>query len=180
MLNRARSQPVNEVLPVRLIDIEPDTCCCGAWQNVTITRWQSRATGPATDRVSRVSAEIRGEYPQGISSVHLIVEGAPLPTPEGRAGLNTLMNAHASQLACVAVLIGGTGFWASAIRAMITGLRSMSSRAYELRLFGSVEEIVAWLPALHARRTAVELNPDELAQALHTANKWQADRPTEP
>jgi hypothetical protein len=160
--------------PQRLIETEPGTCCAGAWANVTITRWQSRATGPAVERVLRVSSEIRAAYPSGISSIHIIREGAAMPTPEGRAGLVKLMNAHADQLACVAIVVGGSGFWASAIRSLVTGMRTVSSRAYQLRLFGSIDGVVAWLPALHTQRTGIAVDPDEFARALAAANAWDA------
>lgn len=158
----------------RVIEVEPGTCSAGAWANLTITRWQNRATGPAVERVARVSREIRAAYPNGISSVHLLCEGTGLPTPEGREGLMRLMNSQVEQLACVAIVIGGSGFWASAIRSMITGLRSMSSRAYELKLMGSIDEVAAWVPGVHTRRTGVAIRNDSLARALAVANQWDA------
>jgi hypothetical protein len=180
MPNAARPRPKAEHGPLQLLETEPGACCTGSWANLTITRWQGRGTGPAVERVAKVSAEVRAQYPSGISSVHLIVEGAGLPTPEGREGLVRLMNAHADQLACVAVVVGGTGFWASAIRSLITGMRAMSSRAYELRLVGHIDEVVSWLPAPHAARSGITLAPADLARVLGAASDWEAGKPLPP
>lgn len=56
-----------------------------------------------------------------------------------------MMTERSSELACVAVVVGGTGFWASAMRNAVIGLRVFASRGFELRLHGSADEVVAWL-----------------------------------
>lgn len=125
----------------------------------------------------RVGDQIRAQYPMGISSVHLIAEGAGLPAADAREGLVKLMNRHTDRLACVGIVVGGTGFWASAIRSFITGMRAVSSRAYELKLVGSIEELVVWLPTQHFKRSGIALDSGELTRALQTASEWRADAP---
>lgn len=159
----------------RIIEVEPETCCAGAWANISLTRWVGRGTAAAVDKVSRVGDEVRTQYPSGVSAIHLIAETAGMPTPEAREGLVKLMNRKTDRLGCVGVVVGGSGFWASAIRSLITGMRAVSSRAYELKLAGSIEEIVAWFPDQHAKRTGISIDPDQLAKALRTANEWRAD-----
>ncbi|HKU43140.1 MAG TPA: hypothetical protein VJR89_33500 [Polyangiales bacterium] len=161
--------------PVRIIEVEPGACCAGAWANISLTRWIGRGTASAVERVARVGDEVRTQYPDGVSAVHLIAEGAGMPTPEAREGLVKLMNRKTDRLGCVGVVVGGSGFWASAIRSLITGMRAVSSRAYELKLAGNIDEIAAWLPEQHARRTGISVDPAELAQALRAANAWRAD-----
>lgn len=161
--------------PARIIEIEPGTCCVGSWANITLTRWVGRGTAPAVERVGRVGDEVRTQYPAGTSAIHLIAEGAGMPTPEAREGLIKLMNRKTDRLGCVAVVVGGSGFWASAIRSLITGMRAVSSRAYELKLAGSIEEVVAWFPDQHAKRTGISIDAKELASALRAANEWRAD-----
>ena len=161
------------------MDVEPGTCCIGAWGNITLTYWEGRGTAPAVERLARLGAEIRAQYPNGTSAIHLIREGAGMPTSEGRDGLTRLMNTNVDRLACVGVMIGGGGFWSSAIRSMITGMRALSSRAYQLKLVGSIEELVAWLPEPHERRTGIAVDPAELRRALETALTWTSNLPAE-
>jgi hypothetical protein len=174
MIETARQKAKAEPPPLRLLEVEPGTCCAGAWANITVTTWQSRGTVPAIERVARVGSVIRSECRSGISSIHLIREGAGLPSPEARAALVKLMNTDVETLACVGIVVGGTGFWASAVRSLITGMRAVSPRSYQLKLVGNIPELAAWLPQPHAARTGVAIDADELAAALHTANAWQA------
>jgi hypothetical protein len=174
MSQGARAEPNATLAPARLIEVEPGTCYAGAWANVAVTLWVSRGTLPAAERVARVSEELRAQFPNGVSSIHLIREGAALPTSEGRERLIKLMNVGAEQLACVGIVVGGSGFWASAIRSLVTGMRAVSSRAYQLKLAGSIGEIVDWLPALHNKRTGSAITAAELQRALEAASAWEA------
>jgi hypothetical protein len=99
----------------------------------------------------------------------LIREGALLPTPEARAGFLQMMRDHAEQLANVAVVVGGSGFWASMMRSAVTGMRFVSPRTFELRLHGRAEEIVRWLPRAHLARCGTHLSDGELADLLLAA-----------
>jgi hypothetical protein len=159
--------------PARLIEIDLGTCYAGAWANVSLTHWVSRGTVSAVDCVARVGTELRAQYPMGTSAVHLIREGAGLPTPEVREGLVKLMNEKVERRGCVGIVVGGTGFWASAVRGLITGLRAASSREYPLKLAGSIDEIVSWFPEPHYKRTTVALDPAEFARALQAASEWR-------
>jgi hypothetical protein len=173
MTQGARAKPKAAFDPARIMEIDPGTCCSGAWANVTLTRWVGRGTLSAVECVARVGAEVRAQYPMGTSAVHLISEGAGMPTPEAREALVKLMNDKADRRACLGVVVGGTGFWASAIRSLVTGMRSISSREYQLKLAGSIDEIVGWLPQLHFKRTGIALDSADFARALQAANEWQ-------
>ena len=169
----ASANPNTVFDPARVIEIDPGTCCAGAWGNVSLTHWFSRGTVSAVECVARVGSDLRAQYPMGTSAVHLIREGAGLPPPEVREGLVKLMNEKVERRGCVGIVVGGTGFWASAIRGLVTGLRSASSREYPLKLAGSIDELVSWLPEPHYKRTTVALDPAELARALRAASEWQ-------
>lgn len=170
-----RAKPNAGFGPVRIIEVEPGVCCVGGWANVSISRWVGPGTVAAVERLARVGDELRAQYPSGLSSVHLIAENAGMPTAEAREGLVKLMNRKADRVGCIGIVVGGSGFWASAIRSLITGMRAVSSRAYEMKLVGSVGEIVAWLPTQHMKRTEIALDPAELTRALTAANEWRAD-----
>jgi hypothetical protein len=168
----ASANPNTVFDPARVIEVDPGVCYAGAWANVSLTHWVSRGTVSAVECVGRVGAELRAQYPMGTSAVHLIREGAGLPTSEVREGLVKLMNEKVERRGCVGIVVGGAGFWASAIRGLITGLRSASTREYPLKLAGSIDELVSWLPEPHFKRTTVALDRAELARALQAASQW--------
>jgi hypothetical protein len=140
---------------------------------VLVVVWESQATMTAVDRMVRASNTLNSAWPTGRSNIHIIADGAGLPTPEVRAHFIDLMKIHAEELACVGVVVGGTGFWTSALRSFVTGLRWLAPRTFDFRLFGTVHEVARWLPPEHAKRTAVNLDSRRLVQILET---WSTPR----
>ena len=52
------------------------------------------------------------------------------------------MKSQANRFGAVAVVIGGSGFLASAVRSFLTGLRLVSPRTFDFRLHGKTSEIL--------------------------------------
>ena len=65
-----------------------------------------------------------------------------------------------NDLRCVAAVVEGTGFWGSAMRSMMGNahLAAHSETSSVMRIHGSIDEVMSWLPAEHARRTGVVLD----------------------
>lgn len=156
------------------VDNEPGVCAIGRCHNITIVVWWSQATGPAVERVAAVTRIVCAQHPEGISNIHVIREGAALPTAEARSGFVRMMKEHASQLSNVAVVVGGEGFWASMMRSAITSMRFVSPRSFEMRLHGKTGEILNWLPSGHWQRTRVELSRFALSEILDEAERCEA------
>ena len=132
-----------------------------------MVRWESAADSSAVERLAKVSTALAAVDPQSRrSNVHIITESGGLPTPAARAGFIELMKEHADRLACVAIVVGGTGFLASALRSALTGMRLLAPRSFNYRLHGSVDEVLKWLPAEHHTRTGEELDSRRLGQVL--------------
>src|SRR5262245_53157518 len=118
-----------------VLDSEPGAFVFGAWQNIRIAVWPQQATGLALERLDRITQQMLQAWPNGISTIHVTRSGPiggarmseRLPTEEARAGFKGLIDRYA-QLACVAVLIEGSGFVASTLRSVITGIRIDSGR----------------------------------------------------
>jgi len=156
-----------------VLDSEPGAFLFGSWKNVFVAVWECQATMPAVDRMIRASTSLNAAHPTGRSNIHIIAHGAGLPTPEVRAHFVDLMKKHAEQLACVAVVVGGTGFWTSALRSFVTGLRWLAPRSFDFRMSTTIEEVVKCLPAEHQKRTGVEVDGRRLVQVL---DGWAAPR----
>jgi hypothetical protein len=137
-----------------------------------IVSWTSRATGAAATRLSDVTQRMTASHPSGISAIHLIANNVGVPTPEGRSGIMKIMNDKAKSLACVAVVVGGTGFWASTMRSVVTGMRFMTPRNFDLRLHASSEEVLDWLPKEHEQSTGVSVDSALLARVLRSVEEW--------
>jgi hypothetical protein len=160
---------------LEFLDHEPGTCRIAALRNLMIVYWTSRATESAVNRLAAVTERVLERYPAGLSAVHVIASTAGLPTPEARAGFIKIMREKAAQLACVAVVVGGTGFWASAMRSFVTGLRFMSPRSFDLRLHGAPSEVMMWLPKQHTKLTGVTLDARQLERILESVPTWSTE-----
>jgi hypothetical protein len=172
-MNRANPSPIHAVdTRLRVVTTEPGTCGVGVANNLMIAVWWWQATGSAVQRLFPIVEVLNQEYPQGYSHIHIVKDKAPIPTSEARAGFLRLMGHPA--LGHVAVVIGGQGFWASAMRSAITGMQIISPRGFQLRLQGSIREVVAWLPEAHLKRTGVEIESAALLAMLERAEGWLA------
>jgi hypothetical protein len=149
-----------------LLHTEPGQHAFYTWHNIMITCWSQRATGPAIEKVAHYRELMDREHPEGVSVIYLIADQAGLPTPEARAGVKELMARFSKKRACLAILIQGEGFWASAMRAVITGVRMLVPLNFPMQIFGGAKELVGWLPAHHARQTGVYVAPAELDVVL--------------
>jgi hypothetical protein len=151
-----------------VLDNEPRAFLFACWKNVTILAWAARADAGVVARLKRALARVVGSHPGGRSTVSVIAEGLPPPTDEARAGFVELMNEHAGDLACVAVVVQGDGFSSSVLRSVHTGMRFQAPRSYEMGLLGSIEELEQWLPSRHVK-TGVTLEPRELGGVVKRA-----------
>ena len=147
-------------------DAEPGAFLFGSWMNVLVAVWESQATDPGVERMAKVIRTVADARPEARSNIHIIMDGAALPEAHTRVKFVELMKQNEGQVACIAVVAGGTGFWASAFRSFVTGLRWLAPRSYDLRIHGTIEEVVRWLPPQHLQRTGVRLDPVRLQRLL--------------
>jgi hypothetical protein len=157
---------------VVLLRIEPRIYCYCAYRNVTIAVWVGQATVPALHEVSGISREMVRRYPNGHSSIVYIADKIPAPSPEASAAIARAFDTR-NGLACVSVIIEGTGFFGSGMRGMLSNARRNSEESTALlKVNTSIAEVVEWLPEEHLRRTGVRLDPAALASAM----RWLRDQ----
>jgi hypothetical protein len=153
--------------------VEPGACTIYGWQNMTIIAWCGQATGASVARLAQISMHCRTRDSHGHSVVHIVREPTQLPDFEARASLLRMMNENAGVLAAMAIVVGGSGFWATAMRSVVTAMRMVGSRAFELRINGTIQEASEWIPAVHLKRTGVAIERDDLLQVLQEAEQNQ-------
>lgn len=150
----------------------PGVLVMSSWQNLGIVVWQGGATGHAVETLIRAMDKLRSPE-RRFSLVHLIKEGLPLPDGGARTNFIRAMKDLQNELGCVAIVVGGTGFWASAMRNAVIGLRVLAPRTFDFKLHGTPGEVVQWLPEAHQRRTGVELPSEALASMLAQAGRFE-------
>jgi hypothetical protein len=156
-----------------VLDSEPGAFMFGSWRNVFIGIWESQATMAAVDRMVKATDAMSELHPTGRSTIHIVVHGAGLPSAEVRTHFVDVLKKNADQIACVAVVVGGTGFWTSALRSFVTGLRWLAPRTFHFRMFTTIEELSRWLPDEHNKRTGIEVDPRQLVKVV---DAWVAPR----
>jgi hypothetical protein len=144
------------------------------WHNVVIVAWLGRPTAAATRELGTISGRILGEHAdQKLSYVHMVPMAVHLPDSETRTALLDITRAYGQHTACVGVIVRGSGFWASALRSVVTSVQVVAPRTVEIRIHAEIAELLSWFPAEHAQRTGVTLNSAELMRSLSEARAWQ-------
>lgn len=153
----------------------PDVYTAYLWQNVAITLWFGPATLESCVILERGCRKQAAEHPEGLSLVNIMIPGGrSMPGAEVRSELTRIMRDHTQHAAAVAVIIPGSGFWASALRSLVVALSMLRPRDMQLQIFGSAPPLVEWLLPLHAARTGVQLDAAELLSALREAEREAA------
>ena len=143
------------------------------WKNVVFFGWATSICTPGAEAYATLMDSLsKSTRPGKLSAIHLVAKNLTLPELEPRAIVTEVLRVHGEQLACVGAVVEGTGFWLSAMRSFTTGLLALSARPFEMRMHGELDELLAWFPQAHKRRTGVELGSAELRQHLETARAW--------
>ncbi len=150
---------------VELLRVEPRIYVYAALGNVTLGVWVGQATLPSLAGVAEVSREMVRLFPEGHSSVVTILDKIPAPSAEASQHISRAFNERGG-LACVSVIVEGTGFWGAGMRSMLTNARRNAASRSLLRLNTGIEEAVGWLPEENLRRTGVSVDAKQLAVAL--------------
>ncbi|MDB4974171.1 MAG: hypothetical protein JWN48_2512 [Myxococcaceae bacterium] len=174
---------------VAILAHHPGHYLVAAFRNVSMVYWMRQGTLEAVSRIREALEEAHDRAPErAFSTIHLIRDGAGLPEPDVRTAVLSMSSHLAPRTACLAIVLMGAGFWASALQSVLTALRMLApQRSALMRFARDPAELGAWFPAEHTRRTTVFLGAGELASALETvfvlAQRAQAraePRPGEP
>lgn len=154
-----------------VFDAQPDVFTFCTWGNVNIHVWWAPIDEAMVERLSSFSTRTMRAHPGGMSFVHIVSMSVTLPDAPTRGALLALGKRFENDVGPTAVVVGGEGFVASALRGAITGLWLAVPKSMPMRLCANLEDVVAWLPAKHAESSGVALDPDELRRILHEAQK---------
>ncbi|MEO8877812.1 MAG: hypothetical protein ABI461_19620 [Polyangiaceae bacterium] len=114
------------------------------WSNVVILVWRHETTLAGVHAGQQVLADHTRAHPNGVFLMTIVEFGAPMPTPEVRDALATLLASGANRILLSAVAHEGTGFRAAAVRSVVTGLAVLAKLPYPHKVFATVDEASAW------------------------------------
>jgi hypothetical protein len=138
-----------------------------SWKNISIVLWFAPANLETLPILEESCKALLREHPEGLSAVSIMVPGnRGLPDPEVRRELARIISDNAGRFAAMAVLLPGTGFWASTMRGMLTALSMLVRRPHRMQIFGTYSEVVNWLLPLHAAHTKTHVDPVQLRAVL--------------
>lgn len=140
-------------------------CVMAHWRGVGIVAWATQATGQHAREMAKLAEEVGKSHTRG-SNVSLVVNRAPLPTHEARRVIHEVTRRYEKHIVCSATVIEGTGFWASAIRSLVTSLHLVGRWSFDLKTFSDIDALSEWLAPIHTRAVGTSVESTELAGAL--------------
>ena len=162
---RPVTQPVSEL---QLIDEDPDgNYRFYKWQHVHVIVWIGQASRDSARRLGRMTPKPAPGTRR--SDLHIVTTNIPLPSGDARSVFVELMREMQAEVACVGVVIEGGGFWSSAMRSAVIGVGMMAPKILPFRALASLDDLAAWLPGEHQRRTGVAIDPIGLRRILTEA-----------
>lgn len=106
--------------------------------------WRGATTVPAARRLRRLVDEARAVGEPGVL-LGVVCEGASPPDSDARAALADVLAGGAGFVHSSALVCEGTGFRASMVRAVATGLNLLARPPFPHRVLGSVPTAAEWL-----------------------------------
>lgn len=138
------------------------------YRNLLIVVWLDAATSSSADRYAMIGRQIRHDTPR-FSILHWLTPRRPMPEQPVRQRLVEVAKELRPNVACTSMVLNGVGFWASSIRAVVSGMQLMSPRQVDLRVDHTLEQAATWLPSLHTERTGIRLTSEGLMHAVEAA-----------
>lgn len=148
------------------ISYAADGCVMAVWKNISIVVWGTQATLPLVDELAKVSDKVLAVHPK-VSSIQIIRNTAAIPDSETRAALEKVVEKYYERMHCVALVVEGAGFWASAMRGFETGLLLLQRHRENVstKTFATSAEVGKWL-CPKQQEQGVSIDGEELGRVL--------------
>jgi hypothetical protein len=143
----------------------PGICTMAHWKSVAIIAWQARADGQSAKEVGMFVDLLIGQRAL-FSIIHVVESTAGLPTPEGRDELVKVARKNNKHVACVGVLMPESHVLATMLRVFVRCIHTLMRGALETVVEDDLASLSRKVVSVHARRTAEQLDPHELARAI--------------
>ena len=158
---RALGQPA-----LKRVNVEPGHHAFGAIANLSIQIWWAGAREADALYLLGTGDVLVEAYPRGFGSIHLCKGGTGLPDRGARTHFETALERYGEAVGDIGVVFEGNGFWVSALRSFMAGLKMAVGPSAQFRVYPSLMELLATLPEAHQQRTGVEVTRQELDAAI--------------
>lgn len=145
---------------------DPGVVSFYGYENITIFVWHAKPTLVAAQQLSVVSQRRRAAFAHGISVVHLVQVTFEMPDGPTRDEFVRLLRDGGGKLAVLCMIVGTSGFWASALRSLITGLRVLSRGTFDIGFHMDIAESVEYLHSRHLAKTGVTIDDEHFTGVL--------------
>jgi hypothetical protein len=142
------------------------------WRNVAFFSWVNAPSAQGAREHAVLFTALAKSQTTKLSSVNVVAGRFSLPDAQARAVMADLVHTQAERLACVSIIVPGTGFWVSAVRSFATGMLSFGQRAFDLHVNATSNQVVEWFPEAHQRQTGTTVDPTELRDHIDTVVTW--------
>ncbi|HKU39347.1 MAG TPA: hypothetical protein VJR89_14395 [Polyangiales bacterium] len=134
-----------------------------------------RPTAPAVRELGTITGQLLNALGGStkVSYIHLIPFSLRLPDSEARAALQEITRDYGQHTACVGVVVSGSGFWASAVRGIVTGVQVIAPKSIDLRIHAQSSELLGWFPREHQLQTGVAIQGTELLRMIESTTARQ-------
>lgn len=157
--------------PLQFVGEHESSVRVWSWLNVEIVHWYGRPTGVAAKTLWTLTNKLLEDAGDDtrISFVHVVSNEVGMPDAETRNVLVESSKQHETRIGVAALVVNGTGFWASALRGVATSITILIPKTVQVRICGSPEELIPWFPTEHERRTGVAIEADAFVHVLAKA-----------
>ncbi|HWB74923.1 MAG TPA: hypothetical protein VG755_08200 [Nannocystaceae bacterium] len=141
----------------------------GVYGPIVAVVWRGAVTQSAVHEVGDVLVHTARRSPTPIAFLTVAQFKAPVPSAEVRESIVRCYRSLGSQLACVAQVVEGEGFWAAAARSFIAGIGLVSRRQWPMSVFAKVPDALVWIAPhvqLRVDRPTLAAHIDVLREAL--------------
>lgn len=151
----------------------PGCCFVALWNNVEINVWLDRPNGVASKITVKLVEELRQTHDK-LSVLHIMEDGAALPTLEGRDELMAGARNNATALACVGVLLPSKSVVANMLRAFVRGFRTLLPFDMTTVVEQDMDTFLRQVVDLHVRNSGVKITTSDLGAAIADARRLAA------
>lgn len=127
-----------------IIETGPDQTLA-FWGDTFIIIFHRNTTVPGVAALANAASRFAEARPNGIGTVTIVEETAPMPPSDARAALAKALDDHSERVRVSAVAYEGTGFRAAAVRSVVAGLTMVARQPYPHKVFATVEEAMVWM-----------------------------------
>jgi hypothetical protein len=158
----AKQVPARPVLPsqpiqIHVVDERYAVATCG---NMVVIAWRGETRVAAVARAKSIllDAFSRGHGKYGL--MQFVERTAPPPDGEARDALGGMLAAGRGYITGSSLVYPGTGFWAAAARAFVTGLQLLARPGFPHVTFPTVGEAADWHRQLLVNEEATPTRAD--------------------